>query len=93
MRNSDHYEGESRLRQIMRETSGQLKERTSARINMSQSGHPSAQLYNQSEVFMTSDHRNNSDVRSLIENLMKTKDMRLSPDLSFLNSKPILVRA
>ena len=93
MSSSDHYEEESRLRQIMRETSGQLKERTSARNNLSQSGHPSVQLYNQSEVFMNNDHKNNSDVRSLIENLMKTKDMRMGPDLSFLNSKPILVRA
>lgn len=77
----------------MRETSGQLKERGSARNNLSQSGHPSAQPYNHSEIFINNDLKNNSDVRSLIENLMKTKDMRMGPDLGFLNSKPILVRA
>ena len=50
----------------MRETSGQLKERASARNNLSQSGHPSAKAQNHSEIFMNNDLKNNSDVRSLI---------------------------
>lgn len=60
---------------------------------MSQSGHHEAQAYNQSELFINPDQKNNSDVRSLIENLMKTKDMRVSPDFAYMSSKPVLVRA
>lgn len=77
MNSSEFLNNDSRLRQLIRGYSGQLKDKSANNPNLEFSSHPSAQYYNQSEMFLNNDHKNNSDVRSLIENLMKTKDMRL----------------
>lgn len=44
-------------------------------------------------MYMNNEQKNNSDVRSLVENLIKTKDMRLGSDLGYGSPKPVLVRA
>lgn len=88
MSNSDPIE-DSRLHKLMREYSEQPSPANGQNFQPTQQ----AQTYNPAEMFLSNDHRNNSDVRSLIENLMKTKEFRANTDLAYSPGRPVLVKA
>lgn len=82
-----------------RQYSTYLQQHTGAEFPLTQSSHPTGYFHElpsqpppSADLMLSGEHKKSSDVRSLIEQLMKSKDVKVHHPFNFNSAQPVLVK-